>query len=214
LNTLAGRTTRISFVSGTNTTTILNNTVLATVSFTGNINTFTKTQFDNAIDRTNSLTVNCQDTLTSLQSQITGLGTKTTGISYTAGTLTTTITNNTSLANVDFTGNINTFTKIQFDNAINRTNSLTVNCQDTLTSLQTQITGLGTKTTGISYSGTTTTIANTLASSTLTFSGTLNTISTTTFGYLSGVSSSIQTQLNSKKLKKLERKKRQEMSLK
>jgi microcystin-dependent protein len=203
IGTLTTKLTDVSFATAN--TTIGNTLNLTNLLFTGNINSFTKIQFDNAINRTNSLSVNCQDTLTDLQSQISAidavslsanqtftglnkfsnnfeiqnqlivkpsgttvsltqdnlgriqylssvssnvqtaintLNTKLTRLTYTAGTLTTTITNNTSLATVDFTGNINTFTKTQFDNAINRTNSLTVNCQDTLTSLQSQITGI------------------------------------------------------------------------
>jgi hypothetical protein len=55
---------------------------------------------------------------------------------------------------------------------------------------------VATKLTDISYSASTTTIANTLSSATLTFSTTLNSITPTVFGYLSGVSSSIQNQIN------------------
>jgi microcystin-dependent protein len=73
--------------------------------------------------------------------------------------------------------------------------------------VQTQITGVGTrattletKTTKMSYMSVgginTTTILDGLISQTFSFTGTINNITTTVFGYLSGVSSSIQTQLN------------------
>jgi microcystin-dependent protein len=75
-------------------------------------------------------------------------------------------------------------------------NTSITNLNTSITNLNSSVSTLNTKTTDISYSGTTTTVANTLASATLTFSSTLNNISTTVFGYLSGVSSSIQTQLN------------------
>ena len=67
--------------------------------------------------------------------KIAPLETKLTNISYTSGTDTTTITDNTSLTNVDFSGNINTFTKAEFDNAINFSKSAT-------SDLQTQITAI------------------------------------------------------------------------
>lgn len=100
-----------------------------------------------------------------------------------SGTLATT--------NLTFSGNINSsFTKSQFDNAINYAKDLT-------SSAQTQISTLITKLTDTTYSGSITTVANTLSTAKLTFSETLNNISTTTFGYLSGLSGSIQSQLNS-----------------
>lgn len=99
-----------------------------------------------------------------------------------------------SLSNLNITGNMltnNGSTTITND-TLNRLQYLT-----TLSSnVQTQIDTVATKLTDISYSASTTTIANTLSSATLTFSSTLNTITPTVFGYLSGVSSAIQTQFN------------------
>jgi hypothetical protein len=103
-------------------------------------------------------------------------------------------TGTTQLSNLNITGNMltnNGATTITND-TLNRLQYLT-----TLSSnVQTQIDTVATKLTDISYSSSTTTIANTLSSATLTFSSTLNTITPTVFGYLSGVSSAIQTQFN------------------
>jgi hypothetical protein len=103
-------------------------------------------------------------------------------------------TGTTQLSNLNISGNMltnNGNTTISND-TLNRLQYLT-----TLSSnVQTQIDTLSTKLTDISYSASTTTIANTLSSATLTFSTTLNTITPTVFGYLSGVTSAIQTQFN------------------
>lgn len=103
-------------------------------------------------------------------------------------------TGTTQLSNLNITGNMltnNGNTTISND-TLNRLQYLT-----TLSSnVQDQINTVATKLTDISYSSSTTTIANTLSSATLTFSTTLNTITPTVFGYLSGVSSAIQTQFN------------------
>lgn len=100
----------------------------------------------------------------------------------------------TQLSNLNISGNMltnNGNTTISND-TLNRLQYLT-----TLSSnVQSQIDTVATKLTDISYSSSTTTIANTLSSATLTFSTTLNTITPTVFGYLSGVSSAIQTQIN------------------
>ena len=100
----------------------------------------------------------------------------------------------TKLSNLNITGNMltnNGGTTISND-TLNRLQYLT-----TLSSnVQTQIDTVATKLTDISYSSSITTIANTLSSATLTFSTTLNSITPVVFGYLSGVSSAIQTQIN------------------
>jgi hypothetical protein len=100
----------------------------------------------------------------------------------------------TQLSNLNITGNMltnNGNTTITND-TLNRLQYLT-----TLSSnVQDQINTVATKLTDISYSASTTTIANTLSSATLSFSTTLNSITPTVFGYLSGVSSAIQTQFN------------------
>lgn len=66
---------------------------------------------------------------------------KTTGFYWDSGLSTTVFNNNASFPNVDFTGNINSFTKTQFDNAINYSKSAT-------SDLQTQINNF----TGVSLS--------------------------------------------------------------
>jgi hypothetical protein len=68
--------------------------------------------------------------------------------------------------------------------------TLSANVQSSINTLATKLTDL----TWTAGSPNITNIANTTQTATLTFSGTLNTISTTVFGYLSGVTSNIQTQ--------------------
>ena len=69
-----------------------------------------------------------------------------------------------------------------------------------LTNLNTSVSTLNTKTTKMSYMSVgginTTTILDGLISQTFSFTGTINNISTTTFGYLSGATSNLQTQIN------------------
>ena len=126
--------------------------------------------------------------ITNLNSSVSTLNTKTTKISYMSvgGINTTTILDGLISQTFSFTGTINNISTTVFGYL-----------SGVSSSIQTQLNNLATKLTGISYSGTTTTISNTLATSTLTFSSTLNNISTTTFGYLSNLSGNIQDQLNS-----------------
>jgi microcystin-dependent protein len=127
-----------------------------------------------------------------VQTQITGLGTrattletKTTKMSYMSvgGVNTTTILDGLISQTLSFTNTINNISTTTFSYI----NSLTSNAQA-------QLTNLATKLTAISYEGsnTTTTIAGDII-----FLNNLNSISATTFGYLSGLTSAIQTQLNS-----------------
>jgi microcystin-dependent protein len=127
-----------------------------------------------------------------VQTQITGVGTrattletKTTKMSYMSvgGINTTTILDGLISQTLSFTNTINNISTTTFSYI----NSLTSNAQA-------QLTNLATKLTAISYEGSNTT---TTISGDLLFNGTLNSISTTTFGYLSGLTSAIQTQLNS-----------------
>ena len=77
---------------------------------------------------------------------------------------------------------------------------LTSNIQSQINSSNSNISTLQNKTTEIIWTSGTinkTTIYNQCETSTLSFSNTLNNISTTTFSYLSGVTSSIQNQINS-----------------
>jgi microcystin-dependent protein len=169
VSTLNTKTTKMSYMSvgGINTTTILDGLISQTFSFTGTINNISTTTFGYISGLTSSA-----------QSQLNNLASKLTDITYTAGTTTTTIANN-----IIFTGSINNIIPAVFSYLSN----LSGNIQD-------QFNALAGRITAISYTAgtTTTTIANNLV-----FSGTLNTISTTTFGYLSGLSGAIQTQLNS-----------------
>ena len=69
-----------------------------------------------------------------------------------------------------------------------------------ITNLNTSVSTLNTKTTKMSYMSVgginTTTILDGLISQTFSFTGTINNISTSTFGYLSGATSNLQTQIN------------------
>jgi hypothetical protein len=97
-------------------------------------------------------------------------------------------TGSVKLSNLNITGNMLT------DNGNTTITNDTLNRLQYLTTLssnvQTQINNLATKLTDITYATATTTIANALV-----FTGTLNTISTTAFGYLSGLTQNIQTAL-------------------
>jgi len=126
--------------------------------------------------------------ITNLNSSVSTLNTKTTDLSY-SGT-TTTVANTLSSATLTFSSTLNNISTTTFAFLSGATENL-----------QTAINSLKTKTTDISYSGTTTTVANTLSSATLTFSGTLNNISTTTFAFLSGATENLQTAINSLKTK-------------
>lgn len=64
-----------------------------------------------------------------------------------------------------------------------------------LSTVNSNISTLQNKTTNISYSSPTTTIANTTSCDALNFTGTLNSITPTVFGYLSGASSNLQSQI-------------------
>ena len=108
-------------------------------------------------------------TITNAQLQlipnISTLNTKTTDITYTAGTTTTNIANNTSLVNVSFSGNINnTFTKAQFDNAINYAKDLTSSAQTQINTINSNITTLQNGSVSLSalntFSGVTNTFTN------------------------------------------------------
>jgi len=165
------------------TTTVSNTLATSNITFSGNLNTIPSATFAFI----NSLTSNAQTQLTGLGTRATTLETKTTKMSYMSvgGVNTTTILDGLISQTFSFTGTINNINTTTFGYISGLTSSA-----------QTQISNLATKLTGISYSGTTTTVANTLASATLTFSGTLNNISTTVFGYLSGLTENIKTSLD------------------
>ena len=85
-------------------------------------------------------------------------------------------------------------------NKIQYLSNVSSDVNTSLTNLNTSVSTLNTKTTKMSYMSVgginTTTILDGLISQTFSFTGTINNISTTTFGYLSGVTSSIQAQIN------------------
>jgi hypothetical protein len=81
---------------------------------------------------------------------------------------------------------------IQFQTTINNISTTTFNYLSGVSSnIQTQFNNILSRIAGINYSGNTTSITGNLS-----FTGNLNSISTTTFNYLSGVTSNIQTQFN------------------
>jgi len=148
-----------------------------------NANTLTLTN-DNLtrIQHLSGVSSSVSTSITNINTSVSTLNTKTTKMSYMSvgGVNTTTILDGLISQTFSFTGTINNISTATFGYISGLTSSA-----------QSQITTLATKLTNTSYSGTTTTISNSLV-----FTGTLNTITTTVFGYLSGVSSSIQNQLN------------------
>ncbi len=126
-----------------------------------------------------------------IQTQLNTLSSKSTGSSSSTGLDVS--------GNITFTGSINSVGKGTLDYIKNVTSDI----QAQINSSNTNITNINNK---ISYSimdiswipGTinATNIANNCNTKTLTFSNTLNNISTSTFGFLSGVTSSIQDQIN------------------
>jgi len=186
-----------------NTLTTNSGSLSASNVFTGATNQFTNTlRLDGALNLNANALVIPNTTLqkiqylstvsSDIQTQITGVGTrattletKTTKMSYMSvgGINTTTILDGLISQTFSFTGTINNISTTTFAFI----NSLTSNAQA-------QLTNLATKLTAISYeaSNTTTTIAGDLI-----FLNNLNSISATTFGYLSGLTSAIQSQLNS-----------------
>jgi microcystin-dependent protein len=141
----------------------------------------------NKIQYLSNVSSDVNTSITNLNTSVSTLNTKTTKMSYMSvgGINTTSFTDGLISQTFSFTGTINNISPTTFGYISGLTSSA-----------QTQISNLATKLTDVSYLGTTTTIANTLATSTLTFSSTLNNISTTVFGYLSGLTENIKTSLD------------------
>ena len=141
----------------------------------------------NTITLTNNTLKNIQylSTLSSnVQTQIDGITTKLTNIEYIDST-------------TEISGDVYLYDIVTFETSINDITATTFNYLLGVTDyIQEQFDDITQKITGISYSPTTTTIANTTNTSTLTFGTSLNGISSTTFGYLTGVTSNIQAQIN------------------
>ena len=139
----------------------------------------------NKIQYLSNVSSDINTSISNINTSVSTLNTKTTKMSYMSvgGVNTTTILDGLISQTFSFTGTINNISTATFAFI----NSLTSNAQA-------QLTNLATKLTAISYesSNTTTTIAGDLI-----FNGTLNSISATTYGYLAGLSGSIQNQLNS-----------------
>jgi microcystin-dependent protein len=193
IGTLKTITTAINYTPATTTTLISN-----VLQFSGTLNGWNTTNFSNAINYAKDLT-------SSAQAQINTINTN--SVSLSASNIFTGATNqfsNSIRLDGTLVLNANTLTltnanlqKIQYLSTVSSDiQTQTTTNASNITTANTNISTLTTKTTGISYAGTTTTIANTLAASTLTFSTSLNNITSTVFGYLSGATSSIQNQLN------------------
>ena len=147
----------------------------------------------NTITLTNNTLKNIQylSTLSSnVQTQIDASKTKLTNVEYI-------LVDNAT----EFTGDVVFYDDITFDTNINAINATTFNYLLGVNDyIQDQFNDITQKITAISYSAgppSTTTITGTTNTSTLTFSTTLNGISSATFGFLTGVTSNIQTQINS-----------------
>lgn len=141
----------------------------------------------NTITLTNNTLQNIQylSTLSSnVQTQIDGITTKLTNVEYIDST-------------TEISGDVYLYDSVTFETSINAITPTTFNYLLGVTDyIQEQFDAITPTLTAISYSPTTTTITGTTNTSTLTFSTSLNGISSATFGYLTGVTSNIQAQIN------------------
>ena len=196
VSTLNTKTTDISY-SGT-TTTVANTLSTATLTFSGTLNNISTTAFAFLSGATENL-----------QTAINSLKTKTTDLSY-SGT-TTTISNTLSTATLTFSGTLNNISTTTFaflsgatenlQTAINSLKTKTDTTNVNLATLTTTVNDFAQRTTEMSYSDDPTpqtVITSKIVLEEVVFTTDLNDITPTTFGYLQGVSSNIQTQLNSK----------------
>jgi microcystin-dependent protein len=139
----------------------------------------------------------------SIQTQISNANTAISNVAFKISDISWSIglPNKTTIANACSTS------VLTFSNTLNSVSTTTFSylsgvssgIQDQLNAASTAIAALNTKTIDILWTPgqiNKTTIKNHCETDTLTFSNSLNSISTTTFGYLSGVTSSIQTQIN------------------
>jgi microcystin-dependent protein len=195
ISTLKTITTAINYTPATSTTLISN-----VLQFSGTLNGWNTTNFSNAINYAKDLTSSAQSQIGSLQTQIDNIS----GVSLSASNVFTGATN-------QFTNNIrldgslivnNNGTTLTNDN-LNRIqwlSGVSSSVSTSISNLNTSVSTVSTKCTNISYANVlglqSTTITNSLISQVFSFTTSINNISTTVFGYLSGVSSSIQTQLN------------------
>jgi microcystin-dependent protein len=135
-----------------------------------------------------------------IQTQVTSLSTKLTNLTF--STPTTSISGTTQLATANVSGNLRLDGSLLLNAGVLTISNATlqkIQFLSTVSSdIQSQTTALQTKLTNLTFSTPTTSISGTTATSTLTFSGTLNSVSSTTFGYISGLTSSAQTQIDNK----------------
>jgi len=166
------------------------------ISFTGSINSIGK----GTLDYIKTLTSDVQTQINNCNSNITDINNKVTysiaDITWTAGTLNTTnIANACTTQILSFSQSLNNISTTTFGFLSGVTSSI----QNQINNSNTNISTVEYRTRDISWTNGTsnvTTIANFCNTSILSFSQSLNNISTTTFSYLSGVTSNIQQQIN------------------
>lgn len=200
VSTLNTKTTKMSYMSvgGINTTTFTDGLVSQTFSFTGAINNITPTTFGYISDLTSSA-----------QTQISNLATKLTGLTF-SGT-TTTVSNTLASSTLTFSSTLNNISTTTFaflsgasenlQTAISNLKTKTDTTNVNVATLTTTVNDFALRTTEMSYSDDPTpqtNITNKIVLEEVVFTTDLNDITPTTFGYLAGVSSNIQTQLNTK----------------
>lgn len=196
ITTLTTKLTDVSF--GSSTTTVANTLSSATLTFSSTLNNISTTTFAFLSGATENL-----------QGAINSLKTKTTDISY-SGT-TTTVANTLSSATLTFSGTLNNISTTTFaflsgatenlQTAINSLKTKTDTTNVNVATLTTTVNDFAQRTTEMSYSDDPTpqtVITSKIVLEEVVFTTDLNNITPTTFGYLQGVSSNIQTQLNSK----------------
>ena len=166
------------------------------IIFTGNINSISKS----TLDYIKNVSSDIQTQINSSNTNITNINNKITNsitdISWVSGTInTTTIANYCNTNILSFSQSLNNISPTTFGYLT----GLTSNIQDQINSSNTNISTVEYRTRDISWTygaSNATTIGNYCNTSFLSFSQSLNNISTTTFGYLSGLTSNIQQQIN------------------
>ena len=149
----------------------------------------------NAIDSASNIQFTLQKTLYNIPLKtLSYINNLSSDVQQQINTITNTGSNN-NFTDINFTGNINSIGKSTLDYIKNVTSDI----QTQFNNSNTNISTIEYRTRDISWTygvSNKTTISNYCNTSILSFSQTLNNISTTTFGYLSGLTSNIQQQIN------------------
>ena len=176
----------------------ISNGSFSNITFTGSINNLTVNLFDK-ISFLSNTTSDVQTQINDSNSNISTLQNKTIDILWTSGQINkTTIRNHCDTEILTFSNTINNISSTIFGYL----SGLSSNIQQQINDSNSNISTLQNKTTDIIWTPgqiNKTTIYNQCETTTLSFSNTLNNISTSTFSYLSGLTSNIQDQLNSLK---------------